>query len=89
MNQQLANYTVVIEKQKRTGSDKTCYVAYVTVLGIAVDADSLEEVEKEVQSLIQFHIEALSDEGKEIPIEVHPSLITRSEVLIPKGALLG
>lgn len=88
MKQQLANYTVVFEKQKRMGTDISCYMAYVPILGIATEGDTLEETEREIQSLIQFHIQSLVEEGKQIAVESHPSLVTRLEVLIPKGALL-
>ena len=54
MKQNIANYTVVINKEKRTGTKKTCYTAFVPTLGIATDADTLEEVQKEIQSLIQL-----------------------------------
>ncbi len=62
MKRQVANYTVIIEKQKRMGTNLWCYMAYVPVLGIATDADTIEEAEKAVKSLIEFHIESLADE---------------------------
>ncbi len=67
MKQQIADYTVVIEKQKRLGTNQLCYTAFVPTLGIATDADTLKEVKKEVQSLIQFHIDCLAKEGEGIP----------------------
>lgn len=88
MKYQVANYTVVIEKQKRLGTDRDCYVAYIPVLGIATDADRLEEVEKEIKSLIQFHLESLAEEGEEIPLETEPTFITRSQVNLPKRVVL-
>lgn len=88
MKQTVANYTVVIEKQKRLGTKKDCYAAYVPVLGIAVDADTIEKVEKEIASLIQFHIESLAQEGEEIPVETENSLVTKSQALIPEGAII-
>lgn len=83
----VANYTIIIEKQKRMGTNKICYVAYVPILGIAADADTIEEVEKEIKSLIEFHLESLVEEGEEIPIE-KDALVARSEVNLPKGALI-
>lgn len=61
MKRQVANYTVILEKQKRMGTNKWCYMAYVPVLGIATDADTIEEAEKAVKSLIEFHIESLNE----------------------------
>ena len=88
MKQQIANYTVVIEKQKRIGTNKFCYMAYVPILGIATEADTIEQAEKEIKSLIQFHLESLTEEGEEITVEKENSFVTRSQVFIPKGALL-
>lgn len=87
MKQQVANYTVIIEKQKRLGTSKDCYAAFVPILGIATDADTVEQAEKEITSLIQFHLESLADEGGAIPVEKGHPLITTSEVFIPKGAV--
>lgn len=88
MKQKVTNYTVIIEKQKRVGSDEYCYMAFVPILGIATEADTIEEVEKEITSLIQFHIESLVEEGEVVPVETEHSLVTRSQVMIPKGAAL-
>ncbi len=88
MKQIVANYTVVIEKQKRLGTKRNCYTAYVPILGIAADADTVEKIEKEIASLIQFHIESLAQEGEEIPVETENSLVTKSQALIPKGAII-
>ncbi len=86
MKQQVANYTVIIEKQKRLGTARDCYTAFVPILGIATDADTIEQVEKDINALIQFHLESLVGEGGEIPLETEHAIITRSEVVIPKGA---
>lgn len=88
MKQQIANYTVIIEKQKRLGTNKACFAALVPLLGVATEADSIEQVEKNITSLIQFHIDCLAQEGEDIPVETEHSLITRSEAVIPKGATI-
>lgn len=87
MEKKLANYTVIIEKQKRMGTNTSCYMAYVPVLGIATDADTIEQLEKDVKSLIEFHLECLTKEGEEIPAETEHAFITKSEVTIPRGAI--
>lgn len=87
MKQQIANYTVVIEKEKRMGTSKPCYMALVPILGIATEADTVEKVEKEIKSLIQFHIESLVQEKEEIPLEMGEAFVTRAQVNVPRGAL--
>ncbi len=86
MKQKVANYTVIIEKEYRTGTKKVCYTAYVPILGVAADADSLEEVQDAIKKLVDFHLESLLEEGGTIPVEKTPSLVTRFEALIPKNA---
>ncbi|MBI2443193.1 MAG: type II toxin-antitoxin system HicB family antitoxin [Candidatus Levybacteria bacterium] len=88
MKQNVANYTVIIQKEKRMGTKIPCYTAIVPVLGIATEADTLEQIQTSVQSLIAFHIESLVDEGEEVPVESGEPFITRFEALLPKGAML-
>jgi len=88
MKQKVANYTVVIEKEKRTGTNDTCYTAFVPLLGIATEADSIEQAEIAIKSLLEFHLESLSEEGEEIPLESSNSLVTKTEVALPKNAIL-
>lgn len=88
MKQRIANYTVVIEKDKRTGTGKPCYTAFVPTLGIATESDTLEKVEKETQALIEFHLDCLARESKEIPIESQHPLITRLGAVLPVNAQL-
>ena len=86
MKQTIANYTVVINKEKRAGTNKNCYSAFVPILGIATDADTLEKVQQEIKDLIQFHLECLAQEGEEIQIEGNNVLVARSEVVLPHNA---
>ncbi|MBI2268504.1 MAG: type II toxin-antitoxin system HicB family antitoxin [Candidatus Blackburnbacteria bacterium] len=88
MEQKVANYTVVIEKEKRTGTNTTCYTAYVPILGIATEADTIEQVEKEIKSLIQFHINCLAQERERVPIEAENSLVTKTRVELPNNAII-
>ncbi len=86
MKQQIANYTIIIEKEKRTGTEKTCYTAFVPLLGIAAEADTVEKAQIAIQSLIQFHIESLAMEGLDIPVQTKDAFVTKSEVILPAGA---
>lgn len=88
MKQKVANYTVIIEKEKRTGTNELCFTASVPFLGLATEAGSIEEAEKEINALIQFHLESLTQEGEEIPIETSNSFVTKTEVRIPENAVI-
>lgn len=86
MKQQVTNYTVIIEKQKRIGTNKTCYSALVPALGVATEGDTLEEAQKNIKALVDFHLQSLAEEGEEVPVESSPSLVTRFETELPKNA---
>ena len=62
-------YSVVIAPDTRTGSDKKCFTAFVPALGIATDADTVEEAFARIKKLITFHLESLRKEDKTIPLE--------------------
>lgn len=83
MKQNIANYTVVIDKEKRTGTNKVCFTALVPALGIATEADTLLQVKKDIKELVQFHIESLSSEGSEIPVESGESFVTKVAAFLP------
>lgn len=63
MQKRLANYTVIINREKRTGTSHICFVASVPTLGIATEADTLDKVQEEVRALIQFHLGCLVKES--------------------------
>jgi predicted RNase H-like HicB family nuclease len=64
MKQKVANYTVVIEKEVRTGTKKACYSAYVPILGIATEGETVKQVQAEIKKLVEFHLESLAAEGE-------------------------
>ncbi|PIR80144.1 MAG: hypothetical protein COU25_01550 [Candidatus Levybacteria bacterium CG10_big_fil_rev_8_21_14_0_10_35_13] len=88
MKQNITNYTVIIEKEKRTGTNKDCYAAFVPALGIATEADTLEQVKNDIKALVQFHIESLSEEGSEIPVESGKSFVTTVAAFLPSKTRL-
>jgi predicted RNase H-like HicB family nuclease len=88
MKQQIANYTVIIKKELRTGTNQVCYCATVPTLDVATEADSLEQVQIDIDNLVKFHLQSLAEEGEEIPSEPKFSLITRLETLLPAKARL-
>lgn len=79
-------YTVVIEKEQRTGTKNACYSAYVPLLGIGTEADTIEKAQEEIKKLVEFHLESLTEEGQEIPVEKGSSIITKLSALLPKNA---
>lgn len=87
MKQRVANYTVVIEKQERTGTNKECFAAYVPVLGVATEADTFDQAQKDIKSLVEFHLQSLAEEGEQIPTEIQFSpVVTSFEARLPENA---
>lgn len=63
MKQKVLDYTVFIEKELRKDTKKFCYSAYVPLLGIGTEADTLEKAQKEIKKLVDFHLESLKIEA--------------------------
>ena len=62
MEKQVLNYRIIIEPEKM--GRKTVYNAYCDTLGLADYGDSIDEVIKNIKSLIKFHIECLLGDVK-------------------------
>lgn len=60
MQKQVLNYRIIIEPEKM--GRKTVYNAYCPTLGLADYADSIDQVIKNIQSLIKFHIKCLLED---------------------------
>ena len=75
------DYRVILKLDTRTGSKKSCYVAFCPTLGVVDDGNSPQEALKNIQGTIGFHLESLQKERKEIPID-HPNeeMITNTQV---------
>ena len=86
MKMEVTNYTTVINREKRLGTEEVCYTAYVPVLGVATEADTAAGAKKAVEKLVNFHLESLADEGVEVPIESPRSLVTTFRAELPAGA---
>lgn len=77
-------YRIVITPDTRTGSRRACFTAFVPVLGIAADGDTVEEAYENAKDLIVFHIESLKKERVALPVEaVASEFITTARVPIP------
>lgn len=81
MEKKILNYRVVITPDERTGTGKSCYTAYVPLLGIATDGDTVEEALMNVQDAIRVYIRSLREDGEEIPLEsIDGEFITTASV---------
>lgn len=67
MKTSLLNYTVIIEPDTETGTNKPGFSAYCPALGVADDGDTIEETLNNIKKTIEFHLDCLAEEGEEIP----------------------
>ncbi|MCR4277677.1 MAG: type II toxin-antitoxin system HicB family antitoxin [Candidatus Berkelbacteria bacterium] len=86
MKAKATSYTTVINREKRLGTEDVCYTAYVPVLGVATEANTADEAQKAIEKLVNFHLESLTEEGTEVPIESPGSLVTTFRAQLPAGA---
>lgn len=67
----ILNYLIIIEPDKRIGTDESCYSVFCPILGLSDSGDSIEDAMNNMKGLIKFHLECLTKEGEKIPIEAH------------------
>lgn len=87
MEKTVLNYRVIIEPDKRTGTNKACFTAYCPALGIADDGDTVEEALASIKEGIQCYLEALIKDGHEVPQpdNIEEGFVTSTKVSLPKG----
>lgn len=69
MKKKVLNYRIIIQPDKRTGTEKACYSVYCPTLGLADEGETVEEAVSNMKKLIKFHLESLVKEKEEIPQE--------------------
>ncbi|MBI3442471.1 MAG: type II toxin-antitoxin system HicB family antitoxin [Candidatus Sungbacteria bacterium] len=83
-NKRYVEYQIVIAPDSRTGSQKSCFTAFVPALGIADDGDSVEEAFQNIRELITFHLKSLRKEKQPLPGEpVSGGFITTARIAVP------
>ncbi|HOZ02907.1 MAG TPA: type II toxin-antitoxin system HicB family antitoxin [Candidatus Woesebacteria bacterium] len=77
----ILDYRVIVKPDKRTGSNKDCYVATCPTLGLTDDGTTVEEAISNVRQMIIFHLDCLEKEGREIPVDTPQSeLVTSTQI---------
>lgn len=80
MEKKILNYRITVEKEK--SGDKYVYNAYCSALGLADYGKTIDQAIERITKLIQFHIESLALEKKQIPAEKETTTVITS-VQIP------
>lgn len=75
------NYRIIVKPDTRSGTDRPCFTAYCPSLGLVDDGDSSETAIANLKKTIEFHLECLESEKKEIPVDSpHTELLTTTQV---------
>jgi len=84
MKSKVLNYSIIIEPDTETGTNNPGFSAHCPALGIADDGDTVEEALANIKKTIEFHLECLAEEGKEIPSPTSTqSFLTNVQVSAP------
>lgn len=87
LNAKVLDYTVLVNPDVRSGSGMTSFTAYCPVLQVYSEGSSVEEALKNIKEAIDVNLEAMAEDGLEIPTEqVNGRLVTSARVNVPTGA---
>ncbi len=80
MEAKVLNYRIIIEPDKRIGTNEPGYAAYCPTLGLADGGDTIEEAIENIKKLITFHIECLAKDKQPIPVDNEEELVLTTRV---------
>ena len=84
MQANILNYRIIIEPDKRTGTNEAGYAAYCPTLGLSDGGDTIEEAIANIKKLIEFHLDSLIKEKQPIPRDSDEEIVVMAKVRIPK-----
>ena len=62
-------YQVLVQADRRIGTNERAYTAYVPVLGIATDGDSFEQALANAREAAEVYVASFVDDGLEVPTD--------------------
>lgn len=81
LSKKIFNYLIVIEPDKRIGTNTPCYAGYCPALGLADDGNTIEDVIERMKELIRFHLKVLQKEKQAFPEnQKEKSIVTMVQV---------
>ena len=73
----------MIEYDARTGTDEGAYTAYVPVLGLAADGDTIDEALKNVEGSVAAYVQSMREDNLEIPADAKEQfLVATAQVVV-------
>ncbi len=87
METKVLNYRVIIETDKRLGTEEAGYSAYCPTLDVASEGETIEETLKNIAEALECRLGALAKDKVPIPIPDNPeeTIITYSHVQVPEN----
>lgn len=87
METKVLNYRIIVKPTKE--GRKTVYTAECPTLGVYDWGDTVETVLKSIKEGIECHVEALMEEGDDIPVDYpEKELVTETKITVPANASL-
>ncbi len=62
-------YQVLVEADRRIGTNERAYTAYVPALGIATDGDTFEHALANAREAAEAYLESFAEDGLDVPTE--------------------
>ena len=72
METKVLNYRVIVKPDKQTGTGKPGYTAFCPTLGVADDADTIEQAIKNVRAAIKAYVNSLVADKLPVPAAPRP-----------------
>ena len=84
METKVLNYHIIIEPDKRTGTNEKCYSAFCPTLGISDSGDTIDEAITNLTKAIKVWVKSLTKDGEPVPVDhLEKTIITTTSIKAP------
>lgn len=73
-------YQVLVQADRRIGTNERAYTAYVPSLGIATNGDTFEETLANAREATAAYVESFVDDGLEVPTVDESSFVATASI---------
>lgn len=88
MQTTILNYRVIVEPDRRTGTDEPCFTASCPTLGVASDGDSIEEAIANVTEAVSAYVAFLVRREEFVPADdPEKEILTTTQVRLNRPVL--
>lgn len=84
---QVLNYRVIVEPDRRTGTNEPCFTASCPTLGVASDGDSIEEALTNMKDAIDTYVDFLAHRHEAVPTDnLEKEILATTQVRLNRPA---